>query len=358
MLYNQILSKIEGKFFSLDRQQLLKYWAYAEARNRTPTLWLQVLAMLAWGAVLIAMDGIARVAPRILLLQAAGMVVGIFLVSLRSWLASGLIGKFIFLSAFSWGLSAAIAGSPDYLLWTLAIYALIVACVAPVYQDPLSFLACVALLSTVWLLPVAAALSSATDVALIFCFLVSMLVFSFSVNILFFRERMAVYGAQRKLIEMAFTDSLTRISNRRSFLRSLEETLERYSGQPELYFFMIDVDNFKAINDEHGHQMGDQVLSEIAARLEALASRERCGRLGGEEFGLFMLGEEQQARAMARQLNESVVTAPIHGLRTSISIGIARFTRSMSVNNLLMEADRQLYQAKNAGKNRYAMSTD
>jgi len=120
---------------------------------------------------------------------------------------------------------------------------------------------------------------------------------------------------------------------------------------------MIDVDDFKAVNDRHGHDVGDVVLQEVAARIKEITTARCCGRLGGEEFSAFLVGTLPQVHALGARLNQAMTHRPMNGLNISISIsiGIASSMNCAMTHELMVEADRQLYRAKKAGKNQYAM---
>ena len=101
--------------------------------------------------------------------------------------------------------------------------------------------------------------------------------------------------------------------------------------------------------------MGDVVLQEVAARIKEITTARRCGRLGGEEFAAFLVGNLPQVHALGARLNQAIKDRPMNGLSISISIGIASSISSGTIHELLVDADRQLYRAKKAGKNQYAM---
>jgi diguanylate cyclase (GGDEF)-like protein len=122
---------------------------------------------------------------------------------------------------------------------------------------------------------------------------------------------------------------------------------------------MLDVDYFKAINDAHGHLAGDEVLIELCRRLRAVMRREEIlARYGGEEFAI-LLSETTlaEAQVFAERLRDSIAGVPLsttHGeIPVTISIGIAALgaTEPSTAGELLNAADRNLYAAKNAGRN-------
>jgi diguanylate cyclase (GGDEF)-like protein len=149
----------------------------------------------------------------------------------------------------------------------------------------------------------------------------------------------------------AETDALTGISNRRALMLDMEQICEEAS--PSWYFAMLDIDDFKRINDRFGHDVGDQVLKEIATILGQHFPGGRFGRLGGEEFG--MLLEADDERHLARRLQallDGIRSNTSTGTCFSFSAGVARMTPGYQPSDLLKQADGELYQAKRAGKDR------
>jgi len=171
-------------------------------------------------------------------------------------------------------------------------------------------------------------------------------------------------AAQAELQELATKDALTGIFNRRGILDLLTAQFaqsRREGGQ--MAVILVDVDHFKRVNDDYGHNIGDVVLREIADRLSShLRQYNHVGRFGGEEF-LVVLGDQDCAhgQAIAERLCEVVAATPIrHGeyqFDITISAGLARatdLTRLRDSEALVVLADKALYDAKDAGRNRVA----
>lgn len=114
----------------------------------------------------------------------------------------------------------------------------------------------------------------------------------------------------------------------------------------------MDLDHFKRINDQHGHVVGDDVLREFAMLLrQTLPPTTLIGRLGGEEFGVFLTGSDEVGVSSAgRRIVESTRTWPWPIARVRCSIGAALAGREATVDGLLASADRNLYIAKNNGR--------
>lgn len=147
---------------------------------------------------------------------------------------------------------------------------------------------------------------------------------------------------------LAETDELTGIANRRKLLQQLDESRGE-SGQTPAHFVMLDIDNFKEINDRHGHQVGDQVLVATAREIDQLDPRLQVGRLGGEEFGLLIRGlDDARVSHLLEVLRNRLAAAAPLGI--SFSAGALRLDPEVSLNELLRRADEGLYQAKRQGK--------
>jgi two-component system cell cycle response regulator len=166
---------------------------------------------------------------------------------------------------------------------------------------------------------------------------------------------------QDQLIELASSDSLTKVYNHGLLLDLLDRELQlgRRTEQPTA-FLMIDVDHFKAVNDRHGHQVGDSVLRHLAALLKDSVRRtDAVGRYGGEEFGV-VLGncDLESARILAEKLRTTVESAPVDGatgaVNLTISVGVVCVPAGEIVvaEEVVRRADGCLYRAKESGRNR------
>jgi len=164
----------------------------------------------------------------------------------------------------------------------------------------------------------------------------------------------------KRLREIASTDPLTGVANRRSIEQLGEEAIVRArSTNQQLSALVLDVDHFKKVNDGHGHLTGDQVLARIASTFRgALRQFDLLGRTGGEEF-LVVLPDTGPAgaEAIAERLRDSIETMDCsdiaEGLRTTVSIGIATLCDSDDgLRELVARADAALYRAKHDGRNR------
>ncbi|WP_348753554.1 tetratricopeptide repeat-containing diguanylate cyclase [uncultured Aquincola sp.] len=166
----------------------------------------------------------------------------------------------------------------------------------------------------------------------------------------------------RAMRELAMTDELTALPNRRHLLAQLEAALRAGNRQGAL--MILDLDHFKRFNDLRGHLVGDEVLRAVAAVLRQAAQRPAVvGRLGGEEFALWLpRADIVRAAEVAEQLRRQVQSIDtraweLDGSPITVSIGLSLAEREDDVSSLLRRADEALYAAKAAGRNRVVART-
>jgi diguanylate cyclase (GGDEF)-like protein len=165
---------------------------------------------------------------------------------------------------------------------------------------------------------------------------------------------------QGRLMTLAITDPLTGAFNRRHMDGRLAEAIQiaGRSGRP-VSALMIDIDHFKRINDEHGHEAGDGVLQGLVALVKERSRQiDLMFRMGGEEFVLLLpaTGEAEAAR-LAEELRAAIAGAPLLGGRpVTVSIGVAALRADDTRESWIKRADDAMYKAKEAGRNRVARS--
>jgi diguanylate cyclase (GGDEF)-like protein len=166
-----------------------------------------------------------------------------------------------------------------------------------------------------------------------------------------------LHAAHTRALELAKTDPLTGAANRRHVDEVLCSALAT-EGQA-VGVLLLDIDDFKVVNDRHGHRVGDEVLVEIVARLErAVRPEDVVARWGGEEFLLVCGSEEQEnLRELAERIRASIADRPfrttVGELSITISVGaVASHGLAQSPDPLIDAADAALLEAKRAGKNR------
>ena len=163
--------------------------------------------------------------------------------------------------------------------------------------------------------------------------------------------------AKERIEELSMTDALTQVKNRRFFDFQLERDLMQAARyKTALSLFIMDIDNFKTINDTYGHQVGDEVLIRLCEIIRnCLRDTDWAARYGGEEFvvTLPMTGEEGALKT-AERLRERVENelSHIEDRNFTVSVGVATFFGHTTKAELVRKADEGLYKAKKTGKNK------
>lgn len=180
-----------------------------------------------------------------------------------------------------------------------------------------------------------------------------------------------IINQTHSLLNMVYRDELTQIPNRRALLRDARNTGNHYA------LAMVDVDHFKKINDQHGHDLGDQVLRAIASKLSQVTGGGRAYRFGGEEFCLLFRGKTadqiiDHLESLRKVIAEYDMTARDHktrpwtqnkgekqrgasrrkgNIRATVSMGVADSNTALDFNTVLKVADEAMYRAKEGGRN-------
>jgi diguanylate cyclase (GGDEF)-like protein len=158
-----------------------------------------------------------------------------------------------------------------------------------------------------------------------------------------------IQALNEKLMNLALYDSLTGLPNRLYFMEKLDRFLKR---KQQISMLFIDLDSFKRVNDQYGHDVGDQLLQEVAQKLKNV--QDECtfvSRLGGDEFTVILSG------AKLEKLNETanrilrLLEVKVHDVLVSGSIGIVLAANGDTPSSLLKRADTAMYKAKSSGKN-------
>ena len=157
-----------------------------------------------------------------------------------------------------------------------------------------------------------------------------------------------------ELIQLATTDALTGLLNRRAFVERLEDRISGTRNKVRISVLIGDLDKFKAINDSFGHEIGDRVLRTVSNELSTL--QVPVGRLGGEEFAVLLDSNLEDAVEVAEYLRESIsglaVGVGSEIVEVTCSFGAAEWEPGDTVDSILRRADIALYEAKRMGRNR------
>lgn len=166
--------------------------------------------------------------------------------------------------------------------------------------------------------------------------------------------------------QQAKTDSLTGIANHRSFHQTIDREIARTNRKKNKFsLILIDIDNFKKINDTYGHQVGDAVIIDLTRRIASLIrTGDVLARYGGEEFGIILPDTELHgAETLASRILVAVSSKPIvysqYQISYTISLGLAVYdgNNAAKKDDLIAAADSALYASKHNGKNRYSIGT-
>lgn len=177
----------------------------------------------------------------------------------------------------------------------------------------------------------------------------------------------AIYGIMRdishhiqdreKFEKLAIVDDLTRLYNRRYFISQVDKLIHASKGEPSPgYIMFMDLDGFKLINDNYGHEAGDQALQRIADQLQkTLRKMDIICRIGGDEFAAIVHDtDEAVVKAICTRIFEAMDELSFdQDIKLGISIGLARIGPDSTADSLLNAADTAMYEAKSQGKNQF-----
>lgn len=171
------------------------------------------------------------------------------------------------------------------------------------------------------------------------------------------QAQQALSQSNEHLNQLAMHDSLTGIYNRRAAMPLMNEAMKKVQVSTARYALMlIDVDRFKAVNDQYGHKIGDEVLMILSKRVSALLRVDDVfARWGGEEFLLLArIDKEGDAQVVAEKIRRNVEASEFddEDLKVTVSIGVVLTVIGCSFDQLFQRADKALYQAKQQGRNR------
>ena len=180
-----------------------------------------------------------------------------------------------------------------------------------------------------------------------------------------YQEHQLTFIANQQLEHSALTDALTGLPNRRSMQTDLQAEWSRAKrGEQRFAVLMADLDHFKAVNDQYGHDVGDEVLTMLASRFTTtLRGGDRAARWGGEEFLLLIPSATvESAMVVAEKVRQAVVepafTTSAGNLAVTLSLGVALIRQTESIDEVISRADKALYRAKQEGRNRAILSGD
>ena len=269
--------------------------------------------------------------------------------SVKALVISGIIGTTS--TAFAFRLLTAYC--PDPTFWVLPVGTVLTLSAAPIFGGMLNYIGAAVGVWAILTIGNFPARPGELSFNLSLLVMGSSFAMAIYLHAYFLNLRVRSHRARRELAEIAYRDVVTGLFNRRKFTLEARRAQQLPSNKP-LFFLMIDIDDFKKINDTLGHDAGDEVLIHTAAVIDSLGMGHLSGRLGGEEFGVLFHGEAADALDFATALLDGV-RAATHPPRT-VSIGIAEFDRDSDLSVSYKRADEALYLAKRHGKNRYVLA--
>jgi diguanylate cyclase (GGDEF)-like protein len=165
----------------------------------------------------------------------------------------------------------------------------------------------------------------------------------------------------RELEDDSNLDALTKVFNRRALDRYLEKVTQKDSFEQDLYLLILDIDDFKSINDTYGHVVGDKILIFIANLLRStLRDGDKVFRYGGEEFVIILNRiTEEKCQEIAKRILQTISTNKLlykdNSVNVTISIGVTKYKKGDDPDTLIDRADKALYRSKESGKNQLNM---
>ncbi len=354
MRFVQKIRSLQREMVFRDPSEKKLFWHSSAIGLRHLAVCVQVFGIVGWMLSRVFANPGARFDRTETVAALIGMLIGTVTTYLARSVLINAIGCFLCAAAVAFGFYSNASGTLNPELWIMPMGILITVGMAPVFSDYYSYLASAL---AVWFIISYGHIDSiikSPEASWIVLFIVSGVLLGVLLNWLFVRERQKIFLVQRELIKLAFKDTLTGIDNRRSLMEAMQNYHARAASN-DFYFLLIDIDDFKRVNDTSGHDVGDEVLVAVAEIIDRYTQTHARGRLGGEEFGVVFAGEESAACALAKQLCESVAKLRISTHAITISIGISRLSEAMSVAEIFRTADQGLYEAKRQGKNQYIL---
>jgi diguanylate cyclase (GGDEF)-like protein len=172
-----------------------------------------------------------------------------------------------------------------------------------------------------------------------------------------------LFNQTHQLANLALTDERTQIANRRSFIADVKSEINRYNRNGQAFTFcLLDIDHFKKVNDQYGHQVGDNVLRELSTLVrKTLREYDHFGRIGGEEFGLLLpLTCQKEASDITNRLRETIMSTSFNNhdkpIKITVSIALVESQPDCNFEHLYNQSDVALYTAKHNGRNQVIVS--
>ncbi|OAJ62525.1 diguanylate phosphodiesterase [Paraburkholderia ginsengiterrae] len=252
------------------------------------------------------------------------------------------------------GLAINLAGVAQPLLWVLPAMVAIPVCAAPLWLTPTHFVVGSALFyaaaaALLFGVPLAHDAQVVTWMWIVAIGVPTSTVFHFG----FYRFRRNHFLLESQLAQLAATDPLTGLQNRRAFVKQAERRLATLAPQTRISAIFIDIDNFKSLNDRFGHAVGDHALYQVAhVLMDETGAGDSVSRVGGEEFAVLLRDGIDGALHVAERLRRAIAAIERPDGHLTASFGVAEHRGGESIMVLLDRADEALLRAKHSGRNR------
>ncbi|MFM0724088.1 bifunctional diguanylate cyclase/phosphodiesterase [Paraburkholderia strydomiana] len=252
------------------------------------------------------------------------------------------------------GLALNTAGLAQPLLWVLPALVVIPVCAAPLWLTPTHFFTgSVLFYAAAFVLLLGEPLAHDVDIAVWMWILAIGVPTSMVFHFGFYRFRRNHFLLESQLAQLAATDPLTGLQNRRAFLKQAERRLGALAPEARISAIFVDIDNFKSLNDRFGHALGDQALHRVAQVLmDETTTQDSVSRIGGEEFAVLLHDGLAGALHLAERLRGAIEAIERPDGNLTASFGVAEHRRGESIMVLLDRADEALLRAKHSGRNR------
>lgn len=177
----------------------------------------------------------------------------------------------------------------------------------------------------------------------------------------------ALKDNQRKQLSLSITDGMTGLYNRRYFDLHIDKVIKKASFEEKpAALIVVDVDHFKLVNDDYGHQSGDEILIQLAKRMmNGVRPTDLCARYGGEEFVVVLYDAEEEEAVQVAERLRNIVESEVFKIPVSpgelgktISLGVAGMRQNDTPTGLVERADKALYHAKDTGRNKVILYND
>lgn len=350
-----IISNESGKRLT-SAFEFTPYFEHVERRSRTQTLIIQMVFFLAWLLSVHFSTSHEKNKPwheAILISSVMGSMLMTYRAPNFKW---RLLGRMLFEILIAQAIALLVTDSVYFTFWMISLCCVLMVGMAPLHHEPLSYSLCALLVCASLLLHQSNPISVTGEKAWMFYLLIFSFGMGLVLNMIYFLDRIRWFETHRRLQDLAYKDGLTGLKNRRAFIQALESRLNQPKCPQRHFFFLIDIDDFKRINDLQGHGAGDEVLRAVAQRIDELTHPCLNGRLGGEEFGVLVDGSRIRAEQMADEIVSSFTLRPLTGSGVTVSIGIAEHHPSMTLAQWMKAADEALYEVKRHAKNGYRFS--